>query len=174
MRNTIFLYFRFLAIILLGMLSGCWLTQQEGAGAGPNPAELLHKGVNGPRTLDHASATWITHRIVLEQVYSALNNRQLKGVNTPPDIDFETYGVLFLEMGQRPTGGYTIDFDPSSSRVMDKQAVIKIFWNTPNEDTFVTQAMTSPFMLLKIYRAGITSIRVVDQDEQPVFEIPVR
>ena len=174
MRNTIFLYFRFLAIVFLGMLWGCWLTQQDGNGASPVPAELLIKGVNGSRTSDHASATWITHRIALEQVYFALNKRQLNGGYTPPDIDFETYGVLLLEMGQKPTGGYTMDFDPSSARVMDKQAVIKIFWHTPNEGAFVTQAVTSPFMLIKIYRTGIVSIRVIDQDGQPLFEIPVR
>jgi hypothetical protein len=161
-------------MILLGLLSGCWLVQQEPSAAGSNPAELLNKGVYGSRTLHDASATWITDRMALEEVYSALNKRQLKNDETLADMDFEAYGVLFLEMGQQQTGGYTIDFVPSLSRVVNGQAVIKILWNTPNEGAYVTQAMTSPFMLLKINLAGITSIRVVDRDEETLFEIPLQ
>jgi len=166
--------FRFLLIILLGLLSGCWLTQKESVGNGSNPAELLRNGVYGTRTLRESSATWITNRATLEQVYSALNKRQLKDIEILPNIDFDQYGVLFLEMGQRPTGGYSIDFTPSLSHVVDEQAVISISWNTPEDGVLLTQAVTSPFMFLKICRVDIVSIAVLDQGEQPLFEIPVK
>jgi len=165
---------RFLLTILLGLLSGCWFTQQESAGNSSIPAEVLRSGVNGARTIHDSSALWISSRAVLEHVYTVLNNHQLKNSKTLPNIDFDKYGVLFLEMGQRPTGGYSIDLTPSLSRVIDKQAVINISWNTPLEGLLLTQAVTSPFLLLKIYRADIISILVVDQNEQPLFEIPVR
>ena len=174
MRLLSFRYFQFILIILLGPLSGCWLTQQKSAGDSSNPVELLRSGVYGSRTLQDSSATWITNRTVLEHVYSALNKRYLKGGVALPDIDFDTYGVLFLEMGQRPTGGYSIEFTPSQSRVVDKQAVIIISWNTPEEGVFLTQAVTSPFILLKFRRVHITSIAVLDQNEQLLFEIPVK
>ncbi len=174
MRNTIFRYFRFLLIILLGLLSGCLLTQQDSAGDGSKPAELLYSGVYGTRTMHGPSALWITNRLDLEQVYSNLNKRHLKDAVAPPDIDFDVYGVLFLEMGQKPTGGYAIDFSPSLSRVIHKQAVINIFWKVPDEGVLLTQTVTSPFMLLKVQRVGRTSIRVIDQVEHPLFEISIK
>lgn len=173
MRNRIFRHFRSLLIILFGLLSGCWPSQEKGAGDNFNPAEFLCSGVYGARTAQNPSAMWITNRTLLEQVYSLLNKRQLQDGEALPDIDFDVYGVLLLEMGQRPTGGYDIDFVPSLSRVINKQAVIYISWNTPDKGVLLTQAMTSPFLMLKIYRADITSIVVVDQDEQLLFEIPV-
>ncbi len=174
MRILIFRCFRFLLVVLLGLLSGCWLTQHESIGANSDPAELLHKGVYGSRTLYDASASWVTNPIALENTYAALNKRQLKDAVVLPNIDFEKYGVLFLEMGQRPTGGYTIDFSPSLSRVIDKQAIIKISWNMPQEGLLLTQAVTSPFILIKVDRANITSIIVVDQNEKLLFEIAIR
>jgi len=173
MRYKKIRHFRFLLVILLGLLSGCWLTQQESAGNDSIPAELLRSGVYGSRTLQDSSATWITNRKALEAVSSALSKRQIKDGEVLPDIDFERYGVLYLEMGQKPTGGYSIDFIPSLSRMIDKQAFIRISWNTPKEGVLLTQAVTSPFMLLKIRRAHITSIVVLNQDEQPLFEIPI-
>ena len=173
MRYNKIRHFRFLLVILLGLLSGCCLTQQESTGDSSHPIELLRSGVYGARTLQDSSATWITTRAALEHVYSALGKRQLKDSVALPDIDFDTYGVLFLEMGQRPTGGYSIDFTPSQSCVVDKQAVIITSWNTPEEGVFLTQAVTSPFMLLKIRRIDIVSIAVLDQNEQPLFEIPM-
>jgi len=174
MKILIFRCFRFLLPVLFGLLSGCWLTQHESIGANASPAELLHKGMYGSRTLHDASASWVTNPNTLEKIYADLNKRQLNDGVVLPDIDYDIYGVLFLEMGQRPTGGYAIDFSPSSSRVIDKQAVIKISWNTPQKGLLLTQALTSPFILLKVYRVDITTIIVLDQDEQTLFEIPVR
>ncbi len=101
-----------------------------------------------------------------------MNKRQLKDSEVLPDIDFDVYGVLFLEMGQKPTGGYSIDFNPSLSRVVDKQAVIQYFLEYSGGRRIIDPGSDKPFHMLKIYRADITSIAVLNQDEQPLFEIP--
>ena len=165
--------FRLFLVLLLGLLCGCWLTQKESAGDGFQPAELLHSGVYGTRTLQEPSATWITNRTALERVYSALNKRQLPNDDRLPNIDFDTHGVLFLEMGQRPTGGYAIHFNASLSRFLDDKAIIHVFWNTPKDGLVLTQAVTSPFMLLKIRRTELVSLLVVDQDKRPLFELSI-
>ena len=174
MQKTPIWHFRFFVIIFIGLFSGCWFTQQpESADNGSVSAVLLYSGVSGVRTMKDASALWITNRKALEDVFSALSRRQIEDGDVLLDIDFDRYGVLYLEMGQKPTGGYSIDFIPSLSRVIDKQAFINISWNTPGEGVFLTQAVTSPFILIKICRADITSIVVVDQDEQPLFELSI-
>ena len=173
MSAIIFRYFRFLLILLIALLSGCWLTQKDSTGFNTNVFELLQSGVYGSRTLQESSATWINNSADLEQIYAALNKHQMGNNSTLPDIDFELFGVLLLEMGQRPTGGYAIHFDPALSRVVDKKAGIHVNWKTPADGMLLTQALTSPFLLLKIPKADIVSILVFDSDKEPLFEISV-
>ena len=164
---------RYFLILLLGLLSGCWLTQKDSVGNASNHAELLRSGVYGTRALQESSASWITNRTTLEQTYSNLGKHQIESGGELPEIDFETFGILLLEMGQRPTGGYAISFDPSLSSVVDKKSIIHVIWKTPKDGVIVTQAVTSPFMLLKIRHADITSISVLDQNEQSLFELSI-
>ena len=117
---------RYFLILLLGLLSGCWLTQKESVGNGYALAELLHSNVYGTRVLEDASATWITDHTTLEQTYSSLGKHQIDTGKVLPEIDFETYGILLVEMGQKPTGGYAINFDPSLSCLIDKKAIIHV------------------------------------------------
>ena len=165
---------RYLLILLLSFLSGCWLSPKDSVGNVSSHAELLRSGVYGTRALQESSASWITNRTALEQTYSNLSKHQTEYSGTLPEIDFKKYGILFLEMGQRPTGGYTINFDPSLSCVVDKTSVIRVIWKTPKDGVIVTQAVTSPFMLLIIRHVDITSISVMDQNEQSLFELSIK
>jgi hypothetical protein len=162
---------RYFLILLLGLLSGCWLTQKDSVGNASNHAELLRSGVYGTRTLQESSASWITNRMALVETISNLDKHQIESGGELPEIDFEIYGILLLEMGQRPTGGYAINFDSSLSYVVDKKVVIHVILKPPAEGMVVTQAVTSPFMLLKIRHVDITSISVLDQNEQALFEL---
>ena len=164
---------RFLLIIFLGLLSGCWFTLHDAPGNGSKPAELLRSGVHGTRTLQPPAVTWITDRTALKQVYTALNRHSIGNNVELPDINFDLYGVLLIEMGQKSTGGYAIKFDPSHARVLENQTIIHVSWNTPPDGAMLTQAITSPFILLKIQRTGIASIAVLDQREQLLFEISI-
>lgn len=165
---------RVLWILLFGLISGCWFNTHNQPCNARNLAELIRSGPHGRASQKSANATWISDPEALQHVFTAIDRHQLgSDGNVAPDIDWRHYGVLFIEMGHKPTGGYSIDVTPSLSRVVDKQALIHISWNTPAEGVLLTQAVTSSYMLLKICRADITSIVVVDQDEQPLFEIPI-
>jgi protease stability complex PrcB-like protein len=173
MKDIQFQSYRVLLILMLGLLSGCWFTQKGSTGNDFGAVELMASGVHGSRTFKESSATWITSPTALEQVYSSLNKHQM-GNNTPlPDIDFDTHGALLLEMGQRPTGGYSIHFNPSLSRVVDQQAIIHVTWKTPADGMVVSQVLSSPYILLVITKADIASILVFDQDNQPLFQLSV-
>ena len=166
--------FRLFPVILLLLISSCRTTQTGSADEScTGPAELLRSGVYGPRTLQGSSAAWITDPTTLNQVYTLLDKYQTGKSEALTDIDFDTYGILFIEMGRQPTGGYSIDFVPSQSRVVEKKAFICISWNTPKVGAVLTQVVTSPFMLLKICRSGIASIVVIDQNERPLFETAI-
>jgi len=164
---------RFFIVLFLGLLTGCWWCQTESTGNASDSAELLKSGVYGTRTLQDLSATWITNRTIFEETYAALHKHQVESGKELPDIDFDSYGILLLEMGLKPTGGYTIHFDPLLSGVVDKKSVIHVVLKNPAEGMVVTQAVTSPFLLLKVRRSDIRSVSVLDQNGQSLFEHPI-
>jgi hypothetical protein len=174
MRKIQIWHFRFFVIIFIGLLSGCWFTQQpESADNGSAPAELLYSGVYGISRLQEASATWISNHTALSELFKELNERRGGNGGSPPEMDFKSYGVLFLEMGQKSTGGFSINFNPSLTRVVGGQLAIHVDWVVPKEGKLVTQVVTSPFILLKIMHTNIDSILVWDQNMTSLFKIPI-
>jgi hypothetical protein len=87
--------------------------------------------------------------------------------------DPATEGVLRIRMGSRPTGGYALEPAGATAQVIDRTALIRIKWRKPEPGMMVTQAFTSPCLLLKVPRQGLDTIRVIDQQDRVRAEIPV-
>ncbi len=165
----------FLALIIISMFYGCWFTQQsQGMGSSNSArAELLLKGTYGIRPDEEPAATWIKDQATLNTLYQNLNARQSGKSVDIPQIDFNNFGILLLEMGQKPSGGYSLNFDPSKTRVDDGMLLVHVSWNVPADGMTVSQAVTSPFVLLKLNYLSISSILAVDQNSRSLFEIPI-
>jgi hypothetical protein len=159
---------------MVGVPYGCWLNRQsQGTDGGSPRVELLLKGTYGIRTPAEPAATWIKDQATLDALYQKLNTRQSGAVMETPQIDFTKFGVLFLEMGQKPTGGYAINFDASKTQIDRDKLLVHVSWNIPVDGMTVTQAVTSPFIFLKLNYANITSILVLDQNNKSRFEVPI-
>jgi hypothetical protein len=67
-----------------------------------------------------------------------------KRLNKPePALDFAHYCAVVAFAGQRPTGGFTVEFlEPSFRR---KELLIRWRVRTPSSDAIVTQALTQPW-----------------------------
>ena len=164
----------FLVLTIIGMPYGCWFTQQsQGMGTNPSNAELLLKGTYGIRTDEEPAATWIKDQATLDAFIQKLNVRQGGKSMEMPQIDFTKFGVLLLEMGQKPSGGYAINFDPSKTKTTNNQLEIHLDWGVPAQGMSVTQAVTSPFILLKAKYTNISSILVLGQNNRSRFEVPI-
>jgi hypothetical protein len=77
--------------------------------------------------------------------------------------DPATEGALWIRMGRQTTGGYALELAAPSAQVIKKTAFIRIDWHKPNPGMLVTQAFTSPCLLLKVPKQGIEMIHVIDQ-----------
>jgi len=144
------------SIFSLGMLlsAGCGFLN----GAAPEekrvPLELLYKGSQcgaGPI----AGATWIDRPQDLPAGF-----RRIESFNWR----VESEGVLWIRMGSQPSGGYGLELANPVAIVRNRTATIWIDWRYPPSDSFVTMAFTSPCLVLKIPKAGLASIQVVDQE----------
>jgi hypothetical protein len=72
-------------------------------------------------------------------------------------------GLLIVEMGQRPTGGYDITLNGEDSGVQDDTLRIVIDWYAPRLDAAVSQALTSQCIALKLPAGAYHEVEIVDQ-----------
>ncbi len=75
----------------------------------------------------------------------------------PPPVDFTREHAVFLLAGQRPTGGYAIAV--KAIRREPDTLVLDATVTPPPADAIVTQALTSPFVVLAIPKTDAAGVR---------------
>ncbi len=70
---------------------------------------------------------------------------------------------VLIEMGARPTGGYALQLADPTASVTDGVARLRVRWQEPAPEAMVTQAFTSPCLLLGLPAADYRRIEVLDQ-----------
>jgi len=122
---------------------------------------------NGP------SAEWVRSRDALERVFADAGSLQLSASESDqaPDVDLAAYRVLLVRMGRKPTAGYAVRCLTERSGLTNGTAVITLEWAEPPPDRLNAQVVTSPFVLLKITKAGYSRVKLVDQDDRTLFEL---
>lgn len=81
-----------------------------------------------------------------KEIKMLLNDEKLKGKINTNDVQQSNFVVL--NMGEKPTGGYSITVD--SVVETDKNIVIKVKEITPDPGAMLTQSITYPYTVLKI------------------------
>jgi len=79
------------------------------------------------------------------------------------DISFNKDMLLLVNMGQKPTGGYGFKLVDGKSSYQQAWAHVQLEWKSPAKGMMLTQALTSPCVMLSIPRQAYAGIRVFDQ-----------
>jgi hypothetical protein len=85
------------------------------------------------------------------------------GIEQRPSLDFDEYRLIYLHMGARQTGGFTLDLAGDEAEVLNQSLIIPVVWQMPPEDGLVPQVLTHPCLLLAVPRGAYKRIEVVDQ-----------
>ncbi len=125
------------------------------AGGGPDdtrvPFETIMQG-------SHADRREAGEEVARSQSeYERIWRQTQSGRATEPDVeggatevDFDDEMVIALFMGQQSTGGYAIEVD--EVRVDEQTATVYYRERRPGPDEIVTQALTSPYHLVRLPR----------------------
>lgn len=159
-------------ILTLGsvVLMACTATPADGPAVRPIPLTVLDSSTHCTGPDQTARAEWIARPD---------ETRRLPGRPTLPtsrrqyDWDPAVEGMLWISMGSRPTGGYRIELAAPTAEVHGKTATVHVRWIEPAADSFVTQAVTSPCLLLKMPQAGIRRVLIKDQDDRLRLQVRV-
>lgn len=170
---------RVLFLILTGLagLAGCHSSPPREVTSEPLAAQVLLQYPQCGTTSRDPEALWIDDPRSVEQRPSGFNTSLTSHFTLQFELDFSQgsalraalgrvdfprEGVLVITMGQKPSGGYQLDYLSDSARLTGKTLELTAIWQQPEPDTFVTQMIISPCLLLKLPAVVFEKIKVFD------------
>jgi len=76
-------------------------------------------------------------------------------------------GVIIVDMGQRPTGGYNLKLNRDKSTIKNGTLTLNMTWNAPRLDAAVSQALIAQCVAIKPPTGEYNRVEVVDQLGNP-------
>ena len=101
----------------------------------------------------------VSERAFLNKVWPLAAGRRLPKP-APPPLDFQRESVAAFFWGTKPTGGYSIDV--SGVSLKGGVLVVQLRLQKPKPGSLVTQAITSPYLLLRV-QGKPTKVRFLDE-----------
>jgi hypothetical protein len=146
-----------LALAAAVLLTAC--ASQRPRGPAKVTASVLRAGTQCGGEVTGPSARWISTEGVLR---AAMGPGGAFGVQADMPVDFRKEGVLAVYMGQRSTGGYALALHDPEVAIQDHVGTVVVRFEEPPPGGMVTQVITSPCLLLRLPRAELRQVRVVD------------
>ena len=145
------------------------------AGMEETTAVQLYSSVHCGAAQDNAAMAQIMNAEELTKAYERMRGRFVGGAAMEPaPVNFDREVVLLIDMGQRRTAGYALTLAHETVKVTGQTAHLRVAWVEPPPEAMVAQVLTSPCVLVKFPRAGLSAVRVVDQDDRLRAQISLR
>ena len=150
-----------LAALGLGVITACSEDNVKPAYS-DRSVEAVYQSANCGRNQTSSHATWIDSQSQLEAAFRRARSNRLGGSAAAPSIDFDTHGVLLIELGQRPTAGYLLRL-ASQRLVMDKGDGL-ITFSIDKPSGVAAQVITSPCLFVAAPRGDYRGMRALSTD----------
>jgi hypothetical protein len=96
----------------------------------------------------------------LDLLWREFNRQILGGKPKPFLVDFKSTNVLVLEMGYRPTAGYSLSINEAKIRVINNEAFVLTQWDEPPEDNMQAQVSISPCVIFTLPKGNYSKVTV--------------
>ena len=75
-------------------------------------------------------------------------------------VDFESTNVLVLEMGYRPTAGYSLTVTDAKIRIKNNEAFVIAQWDEPPQDSMQAQVIVSPCVIFTLPKGNYSRVTI--------------
>jgi hypothetical protein len=106
---------------------------------------------------------WLTNPDQLAKAVAAVKSTAPGTPVFSTPMNWMRDGLVWIDMGLKPTGGYALSLAAPEAIVSAGVAVIKIRWRQPRPGGVVTQQLTSPCLLLRLAQDSFTTIQISDE-----------
>lgn len=121
--------------------------------------------------VDRPSYRLIRDQAELLNVWNLAHGAALE-VPPVPTVNFANETVLAIFRGTRPTGGYAIDVRDVTLDGGDLLVDVRLV--DPGADAVVTQALTSPWVILRVLRGGVSAAWFRDPVDERLYAVARR
>ncbi len=149
------------AVLGLGFLTACSEDNVKPAYS-DRSVQAVYQSANCGRDQASSQATWIDSHDQLKAAYKRARSARLGVSTAPPYVNFDTHGVLLIELGQRPTAGYLLRL-ASQRMVMDKGDGL-ITFSIDKPAGVAAQVITSPCLFVAAPRGDYRGVRALSTD----------
>jgi hypothetical protein len=135
------------------------------AGQGPLAVTTLAAEAHCRTAQKAPGLSWVTGAEGLRDWWQRLGPRTVGGTPaSPPAVDFDRQRVLVVDMGSRPTAGYSVALARPRAELADGRLAIRVAWREPGPDTAVAQVTTHPCLLLRLPAGPYREVAVIDRE----------
>jgi PrcB C-terminal len=96
----------------------------------------------------------------LGQTWGIIGGNQIPAP-TPPSVDFNRSRIVTVFLGQKPTGGFGIAV--AGAKLDGSTLSLEVNLREPSTGSILTQALTSPYVSVRVNSTAITSVRVINK-----------
>lgn len=132
--------------------------------------EVVYDSLNCPTRSNTLNAQWIARPAELPALSGGIPGEGMPAASKI-QWDPQTHGVLWISMGRKPTGGFGIELAQPTATLHKGVAIVQIRLHQPSPGAMVTQAFTSPCLLVKLASDGIDAIYIEDQTGQRLAQV---
>ena len=157
MRHAI----RAITVAALSLVVACGEDNVQPA-YGDRSVRAVYQSANCGRNQASSHATWIDSRAQLDVAYRRARSMTLGTKKPLPEVQFDTHGVVLIELGQRPTAGYLLRL-ASQRLVMDKGDGL-ITFSVDKPAGVAAQVITSPCLFVAVPRGDYVGVRALSTD----------
>jgi len=112
-------------------------------------------------------AVWISNEGQWNDLVESAADEMMEILPEPApglDVDFSEYGILLIRMGEKPNSGYSLTLTVDEAVIENREARITTHWGEPEPDGIYFQALTYPYLVIKMEKGSFDSIAVIDQN----------
>jgi hypothetical protein len=163
-----------LAILWAVSLSGCLTMSKNPRPSGHVDIQVLYRSVRCSPESRSDGAVWIDDLQTLSRCTGESDTTlaDSEALKSGP-VDFSRDRVMLIFMGQKPSGGYSLDLMETQASLFDETLVIETQWRQPAKGAVAIQMITQPCLVLMMPRGDYQQVRVVDQAGDTRLLLPV-
>jgi hypothetical protein len=106
---------------------------------------------------------WMADRNQLTAALAAAGSKALETRFARYSMDWQQDGLVWIDMGLKPSGGYALSLARPVAALAAGVAVITVQWRHPRPGSVVTQQLTAPCLLVRLERGKFHSIKIEDE-----------
>jgi len=156
MKTYIFLF-------LLLIVSSCSAAQVEGEGSEIVRLTVIDSGSYSTTKEKEISFYQIGNKDEFESIFRKIHSAQIPPPSIP-EIDFNSKIAIVIVLGQKPTGGYSINIE-NDAKLEDGILSVKVNIVKPQPGSMLTQAFTNPYIVAEVNKNGIKTINFLDSSD---------